>query len=83
MSPSGTNLAEIARAEEVSSAQAIQMSTCSAMASASSTSIPKYRTVLSILLPAGNRIDYLPRRTMRGDAVHHQCEQLRGRDSQR
>jgi hypothetical protein len=39
-------------------------STCSAMTKASSTSIPRYWTVLSILLPAGNRIDYVPRRTM-------------------
>ena len=35
------------RAEHVRSAQKFQTSTCSAMASASSTSIPRYRTVLS------------------------------------
>jgi len=41
-----------------------QTSVCSEGTSASSTSMPRYRTVLSILLPAGNRLDYLPRRTM-------------------
>ena len=51
-------------AERVRSARSFQTSTCYAMARASSTSIPRYLTVLSILLPAGNRIDYLPCRTM-------------------
>src|SRR5262249_48007339 len=39
-------------AEHVRSALTIQTSTCSAIASASSTSMPRYRTVLSNLLPA-------------------------------
>jgi len=38
------------RAEHVRSARVVQTSTCSAIASASSTSIPRYRTVLSIFL---------------------------------
>jgi hypothetical protein len=42
----------------------VDTSVCSAISSASSTSIPRSRTVLSSLLPAGNRLDYLPRRTM-------------------
>jgi hypothetical protein len=44
-------------------------STCSEMARALSTSIPTQRTVLSSLLPAGNMLDYLPRRTMSRRAV--------------
>jgi hypothetical protein len=39
-------------------------SVCSAISSASSTSIPRYLTVLSSLCPAGHRLDYLPCRTM-------------------
>src|SRR5258708_1948302 len=38
------------RAEHVRSARVFQTSTCSAIAKASSTSIPRYRTVLSILV---------------------------------
>jgi len=38
------------RAEHVCSAQVFQTSTCSAIARASSTSIPRYLTVLSILV---------------------------------
>src|ERR1700735_5058602 len=37
-------------AEQVRSAQVFQTSTCSAIARASSTSMPRYRTVLSILV---------------------------------
>ena len=37
-------------AERVRSAQVVQTSTCSAIASASSTSIPRYLTVLSIFV---------------------------------
>jgi hypothetical protein len=42
--------ADDGRAEHVRSALVIQTSTCSAIASASSTSMPRYRTVLSILV---------------------------------
>src|SRR6266446_2864272 len=42
--------AEVGRAEHVRSARVIQTSTCSAMVRASSTSIPRYLTVLSILV---------------------------------
>jgi len=38
------------RAEHVCSARAFQTSTCSAIAKASSTPMPRYRTVLSILV---------------------------------
>ena len=38
------------RAEHVRSARVLQTSTCSAIARASSTSIPRYLTVLSILV---------------------------------
>ena len=42
---------------DVRSARILQTSTCSAMASASSTSIPRYRTVLSIFLwPSGREL---------------------------
>ena len=40
------------------------ISTCSAIERASSTSMPRYLTVLSILCRAGHRIDYVPCRTM-------------------
>jgi hypothetical protein len=42
--------AEERRAEHVRSARVLQTSTCSAIAIASSTSIPRYLTVLSILV---------------------------------
>jgi hypothetical protein len=51
-------------AKPVGFAPVVQPSTCSAMARASSTSMPRYRTVLSSLWPAGHRLDYLPHRTM-------------------
>jgi hypothetical protein len=41
-----------------------QHSVRSAISSASSTSMPRYLTVLSSLLPSGNRLDYVPCRTM-------------------
>lgn len=41
-----------------------QTSVCSVISSASSPSIPRYRTVLSSLLTTVNRVDYLPRGTM-------------------
>ena len=43
---------------------AIYNSTCSEMRKASSTSMPRYRTVDSSLCPAGHKLDYLPRKTM-------------------
>jgi hypothetical protein len=46
----GTNLPVVGWAEQVRSAQVVQTSTCSAMARASSTSMPRYLTVLSILV---------------------------------
>src|SRR6202040_2682278 len=42
--------AQMERAEHVCSARVIQTSTCSAMARASSTSMPRYLTVLSIFV---------------------------------
>jgi hypothetical protein len=42
--------AQMERAEQICSARVVQTSTCSAMARASSTSIPRYLTVLSIFL---------------------------------
>jgi hypothetical protein len=39
-------------------------SVCSEISRASSTSTPRYRTVLSNLCPEVHRLDYLPRRTM-------------------
>jgi len=42
--------AQMERAEQVCSARVIQTSTCSAMARASSPSMPRYRTVLSIFV---------------------------------
>jgi hypothetical protein len=44
------NLAQYERAEHVWSALIVQTSTCSVIASASSTSMPRYLTVLSILV---------------------------------
>ena len=46
------------RAEHFRSAQATQTSTCSAIASASSTSMPRYRTVLSILVCPSSHAPY-------------------------
>src|SRR5215831_4948133 len=51
-------------AEHGSSAQVFQTSIFSAISRASSTSTPRYRTVLSTLCPAGHRSDYVPCRTM-------------------
>jgi hypothetical protein len=42
--------ADVGRAEHVCSARVFQTSTCSAIARASSTSMPRYLTVLSILV---------------------------------
>jgi hypothetical protein len=44
------NLAQYERAEQVWSALIVRTSTCSAIASASSTSMPRYLTGLSILV---------------------------------
>src|SRR5216684_6998408 len=44
-------------AEHVRSAQVFQTSTCSAIARASSTSIPRYLTVLSILVWPSRKLD--------------------------
>jgi len=41
-----------------------QISVCSEISSASSTSIPRYLTVLSNLCPEGHRLDYVPLKTM-------------------
>ena len=41
-----------------------QISVCSAISNASSTSMPRYRTVDSSLWPEVHRLDYLPCRTM-------------------
>ena len=64
MSVTGPSSPFRGRAEHGSSARVLQTSIFSAISIASSISMPRYRTVLSILLPAGNRIDYVPRRTM-------------------
>src|SRR5271165_6604827 len=50
MSPVVAQRADSNWAEHVRSARILQTSTCSAMARASSTSMPRYRTVLSILV---------------------------------
>ncbi len=55
MSDCGPNLKFVEGAEHVRSAPVIQMSTCSAISSASSISIPRYLTVLSIFVcPSSN-----------------------------